>query len=280
MRLLVALAALGLAQAALADDGELSAWAGINYSRGSYGGPGTTEVFSIPFAARYESGPWILRGTLPYLRITGTGIVVVPGVGPVSSASSSGGGLLGLPILGGGGSSGNASGGSPNTTRSERTMVSGLGDATASATYMLYGAGNRWGAGLTGKVKLPTGDETLGLGTGSTDFSAQGDLFKTFGETIFFGGLGYTVFGDSPVAQFDYVANGSLGLVQRFGTDRLGLALDLRQAGSPFPLEQRELSAFWIHRVARAWRVHAYVLKGFADGSPDWGAGTSAGYVF
>src|SRR3954469_22069120 len=101
MRLLVALAALGLAQAALAEDGELSAWAGINYSRGSYGGPGTTQVLSIPFAGRSEGGSGILRGTLPYLPITGTGIVVVPGVGPVSSASSSGGGILGLPILGG-----------------------------------------------------------------------------------------------------------------------------------------------------------------------------------
>ena len=249
MRVLAAVAALGLAQAALADSGELSAWSGLNYSRGSYGGPGTTEVFSIPFVGRYENGPWTLRATLPYLSITGAG-TVVPGVGPVKRPTSA------------------------------RTTVSGLGDASASATYTLYGADDRSGAGLTGKVKLPSGDENLGLGTGSTDFSAQGDLFKTFGDTTFFGGLGYTVFGDSPVAQLDNVANSSLGLMQRLGADRLGLALDARQAGAPFPLAQRELSAFWIHRVDRAWRVNAYVLKGFADGSPDWGGGVNAGYAF
>ena len=273
MRLLAAIAALGLAQAALADEGELSGWAGINYSRGSYGGPGNTEVFSIPFAARYESGPWILRATVPYMRITGTGAVVVPGVGPVKKCDD----LLGLGVVNTGCTT---AGGNAGSTRTERTSVSGLGDSTASATYMMYGADNRSGAGLTGKIKLPTGDETRGLGTGSTDVSAQADLFKTFGATTLFGGVGYTAFGDSPIARFDDVANASLGVMQRIDADRLGLALDARQAGSPFPLAQRELSAFWIHRVDRSWRVHAYVLKGFADGSPDWGGGISTGYVF
>lgn len=251
MRTLVAIAALCLARTALAA-GELSASAGFDYSSGSYGGPGTTQVLSIPLGARYEGGPWILRGTLPYLTVTGTGAAVIPGVGPV-----------GRP---------------PRTTQSS---VSGPGDATASAAYMMYSADNRWGGGLTGKVKLPTGDETSGLGTGSTDFSALADVFRSVGETTFFAGVGYTMFGSSPVAQLDDVASVSLGLVQRMGAaDRLGLALDARQAGTPSPAAQRELSAFWIHRIDRAWRVQAYVLKGFADGSPDWGTGLSAGYAF
>jgi hypothetical protein len=287
MRLLGAIAALGLAQAALAAEGELSAWAGASYLSGSYGGPGTTELISVPITARYETGPWILRASVPYLRIKGTGSVVVPGVGRVDGTSNGGSALglgdpLGLGVLGGGGSGGTpASAGTPASTRTTQTSASGLGDASASATYTIYGAGNRSGIGFTGKVKLPTGDETLGLGTGSTDVSAQIDLFRRIDATTLFGGIGYTVFGESPVARLENVPNVSLGLIQRLGADdSVGLALDLRQAGSPAPAAQRELSAFWIHRVDRRWRMQAYLLKGFADGSPDWGTGLSAGYVF
>jgi hypothetical protein len=99
--------------------------------------------------------------------------------------------------------------------------------------------------------------------------------------TTVFAGVGYTFFGASPILELENVANGSLGLTQRIaGNDSLGLAFDLRQGGSPAPAPQRELSAFWIHRIDRSWRTHAYVMKGFAAGSPDWGAGIAAAYAF
>src|SRR5438034_811374 len=64
------------------------------------------------------------------------------------------------------------------------------------------------------------------------------------------------------------------------GGDQIGLAFDARQAGSPAPAPLRELTGFWTHKVDRNWRTQAYVLKGFARGSPDWGAGFSAAYAF
>lgn len=267
MRAIAAALALGLAPAAFAQS-EFSLGTGLNYSSGSYGGSDSTKVLSIPLTARYESGPWTLRGTIPYLRIEGP--AVVPGVGRVENAGGSADTLLGT-----------LRGSGRQRRAAEPDTVSGIGDSFASATYTVYGAGNRNGVGLSGRVKLPTGDETQGLGTGSTDFALSADAFQREDRNTYFAGIGYTFFGSSPIVVLEDVANGSLGLTHRLDdADSIGAAFDLRMGGSPGPAPQRELSGFWTHRIDRHWRTQAYLLKGFARGSPDWGAGFFAAYAF
>lgn len=48
--------------------------------------------------------------------------------------------------------------------------------------------------------------------------------------------------------------------------------LDLRQKASAAGAPQRELTAFVTRKLDKSWKAQAYVVKGFADGSPDWGA--------
>jgi len=252
---------------ALAAESEFSIGSGITYSSGDYGGSTATQILTIPFVARYERDAWTLRATLPYQRITGPGNVI-PGVGPV--AVSALGSTVGLPLLGGGTSS-------QTTSRT----VSGVGDASVAATYMLYSADKSAGVGLTGRVKFPTGDEKQALGTGSTDSGMQVEGFRRIERTTLFGAIGYTWFGSSPIAQFENVANFGVGASHRLeGDDLLGIAFDARRAGSPAPAALRELSAFWTHPIDRQWRTQLYAMKGFATGSPDWGAGLNAAYVF
>jgi hypothetical protein len=254
-------------QLALAAESDLSVGSGLTYSSGDYGGSTATQILTIPFVARYERDAWTLRATLPYQRITGPGNVI-PGVGPV--AVSALGSTVGLPLLGGGTSS-------QTTSRT----VSGLGDASVAATYMLYSADKTAGAGLTGRVKFPTGDEKQALGTGSTDTGIQVEGFRRIERNTLFGAIGYTWFGSSPIAQFENVANFGVGASHRLeGDDLLGIAFDARQAGSPAPAALRGLSAFWTHPIDRQWRMQLYAMKGFATGSPDWGAGLNAAYVF
>src|SRR5258708_18232156 len=84
---LFALGLLAFAQGALAADaGEFSLGVGFNYSSGDYGTATTTEIVSIPFIARYDRGPWILKLSIPYLSISG-GTSVVPGIGRVTSSN-------------------------------------------------------------------------------------------------------------------------------------------------------------------------------------------------
>lgn len=252
MRSLIALAAFALAQAALAADGTWSVGSGVHYSRGDYGTSTETRILSIPLNLRYDSEPWIVKVTVPYLRITGS-TEVIPGVGRVD-----------------------------RNVRGRETTTSGIGDSTISATYAAYyNAASRTGIDLTGKLKLDTGDENRGLGTGSNDVSMQVDAYRGLEGFTVYGSFGYTIFGDSPIVDLHNVFYGSLGLSRRISeSDTAGFELDLRQSGSPAPLPQRELMAFVNHRIDRAWRGQAYVFKGFADGSPDWGLGVSAAYSF
>jgi hypothetical protein len=262
MRPAIAVIALCLAPAALAAESELSLGSGINFSSGTYGGSSSTHILTIPLTARYESDAWTLRATVPYLRITGPS-AVFPGVGRVDNRS-----ILDSVVR--------------SRTQDDRRTVAGIGDSTVSATYNIYSsAAHRSGIGLTGKLKFATGDETRGLGTGSNDASFQVEGFQQIERNTLFGALGYTLFGDSPITQFENVGNFGVGAMHRTDEgDQIGLAFDARQGGVPAPAPLRELTGFWTHKIDRNWRTQAYLLKGFARGSPDWGAGFSTAYAF
>src|SRR3954468_1352947 len=221
MRFTAAVLALGLARMALAAEGELALGTGLHYTTGTYGTSTTTQILTIPFTARYDTDVWTFKAWVPYLRIDGDSNVV-PGFGPVN---------------------GDARGRRP---AGQQTRASGLGDSTVSATYNVYGAGTSSGLGLTGKLKLATGDEHEGLGTGSNDVSFAVDAFQTIERNTIFGVIGYTIFGDSPLGHADNVANAGIGASHRLASgDAVGASFDLRQGGSPAPLPQRELTGFW-----------------------------------
>jgi len=240
-----------LVKAALAAEGELSAGAGIDYSRGDYGTGSDTKILSIPFMARYDLDPWKLKLTVPYLRVTGPGNVI-PGIGRTNRGQ-----------------------------RGEQTE-SGIGDTVLAATFGgLYDRQSQSGLDLTAKLKLPTGDENRGLGTGSTDETFQVEPYKTIDRLTFFGTLGYTFFGHSDVVELKNGFLYEVGASTRLdATDSVGASLYGRQrvveGGSP----QRELTVFWNRRVAKAQRLQAYFLIGLADGSPDLGIGASALFSF
>jgi hypothetical protein len=267
MRLTLAVALLALARMAFAA-GEVSVGTGINYTTGTYGGSNSTSIVTIPVIARYEGDAWSFRATVPYLRISGPR-AVIPGVGRVDNGNA----IDDLLHL---------TGSQRGRSQTDSRTVSGMGDSTLSATYTMYsGSASRSGVGLTGKVKLATGDEKQGLGTGSNDFSAQVDAFQQIDRNTLFGVIGYTIFGDSPIVEFQNVANIGVGASRRMdGGDSVGVAFDARQSGNPAPAPQRELTAFWTHKLEGNWRTQAYFLKGFANGSPDWGLGLNASVAF
>ena len=255
----IALGLLAFAQGALAADaGEFSLGVGFNYSSGEYGTSTHTEILSIPVIARYERGPWIFKLTIPYLSISG-GTSVVPGIGRVTSSN---------PNRRGGGAS--------------EATATGLGDIVASATYTaFYNSATTFGVDVTGRVKLGTADRDQGLGTGANDYSMQADVYKTFDRLTLFGGIGYTELGSSPFVQLNSVLNATAGASYKLDErNSAGLSVDTRERASPSGSPQRELTAFWTQKIDRDWKAQAYVLKGFSDGSPDWGVGASVAKAF
>jgi hypothetical protein len=241
-----------------ADDSELRQGLGADYTRGKYGSGTETTIFSVPFTARYETGRWTYKATLPWLAVTGPSNFV-PGFGHVDNS------------------------GKPKKRNFAGTATeSGIGDTTLSATYnAVYKDDLESGVDLTGRVKLPTGDAAKGLGTGSTDFSGQIDVYRSFDRLTVFGDVGYYWFGHSDYVELKNAMNYGIGASQKMNDrDSLGLSLDGRQKASVGGAPQRELTFFWNRRMDRDTRFQAYFLVGLANGSPDFGLGASLAKSF
>jgi len=245
--------------------------AGAEYSSGDYGGSSSIDQLYVPLTARYRSGRWGLRLTVPFLSVSappgtlvidGGGMGTGTGTGTITGTTTGmGSGTGGGAVLPGAGSS---------------TTQSGLGDVIAGAT--LYDVVNSASLGtavdLTGKVKFGTADYAKGLGTGETDYALQADAYTYLGRltTILEGG--YRVRGDPPGLDLNNTAYGALGGSWRLRSGlRAGLLYQLSQAPIDGGSGAREATLFVTRELSAQHRFTGYLLKGFSDGSPDWGAG-------
>jgi hypothetical protein len=226
---------------------QTSVGVGLEYTTGNYGATQSTDQLYVPFVVKHETGLWVFKATVPYLRVSGPGNVI-------------GGGPDRIVV--------------PGVDDARRTE-SGLGDIVASAFYNILDE-RKGGLGLDLglKVKLATADEQKGLGTGETDYAFQADFFKPFGATTLFGSVGYRIYGDPPAGELDDVPYGSIGLSHRMSGDTsVGAAYDFRQKITPGGSEISELTAFWSKRVSAEWKWQLYGVVGFSDASPDAGIG-------
>lgn len=264
-----------VAQCAYADDtGHVTASAGFDYTSGNYGTPYSTDIWDVPFSAGYEADRWSVKLTVPWVSISGASDVI-PGIGRVKNNNPHGRGH----------GQGNGNGGStpvPPPVSETTGSASGLGDIVAQATYgLLRDDASQFGLDLTGKVKFGTASADKGLGTGKNDYGVNLDAYKGFGAWTVFGGAGYMKYGSSEYIVLHNGWNANVGASYKMDeADTVGAYFYYRQKISDFGYAQRELTGYWNHRFGSAWRLQAYVLGGFSDGSPDWGVGGSMRYAF
>ena len=237
---------------------------GIDYSSGDYGSDTTTTILSLPFTARYATGDWSFKASLPWVRVDGDPNVL-PGLGGVDNTNPAGRGR------------GRGNGG--GTAPAESGAASGIGDLRLAAIYSVD-TGSALGLDLSGNAKLATADEDKGLGTGAHDYGVAIDLYRQVGSAMLFGGVGYTWLGDSDYIDVDAVANANLGASWRAGGGSLGLIYDYRQAASDGYDPRSEVTAFYALRAGEATRVQLHGVAGLSDGSPAWGAGVSVSRGF
>jgi hypothetical protein len=220
---------------------------GINYSKGDYGFPTDTEIFSAPLNLSYEVGSWSLGTSIPWIRIKGP-------------AANTGGG------------------GAPRPTASSE---SGLGDIYANATYRFGEVVGPVNLAFTGRVKFPTADEAKGLGTGETDYYGQLDFYRTFGNCTPFASLGYRVLGDSPLYQLEDGVFASAGSHFRASPATVWtVAVNWGQRYVAGGDAATDAMLALTHDLDPHWQLSGYLLKGFTDASPDHGAGLQVGYRF
>lgn len=220
---------------------------GVTYLSGDYGQTSNTDILYVPFTLKQRTGRWTLSATVPYLRISGGG-GVLPELGYVGGTSTG----------------------------------SGLGDVLLSAGYQAwYDADAGLLLNVTGKVKLPTADEKKGLGSGETDYYGQLDLYKLAGAWTPFATLGYKVIGDTATTDFNNVIYAALGFSYKVNDDvNAGARLYARQKTTDSNDPRKELTLFASDKLDKQWKLQGYVIRGFSNASPDWGAGTAISYDF
>lgn len=223
----------------------LSAGVGLEYEEGDYGTADTTELWRIPFSINYSTEKWYLSATLPYLIADSDGDIVVRTHHVFSRATG--------------------------RNRSE----SGIGDLTLSATRFLgFDQERNIEPFVRGRIKLGIADEDKGLGSGETDYAVELGLNQWTQPNRYYGAVGYEVVGDPPGPDYDNVFYAYAGVSRELNArQNIGVDLYFAEAASPGFDEALEASAFVTQRLDAQRTLHAYLLAGLADGSPEWGGG-------
>jgi hypothetical protein len=233
--------------------GGFSLSTGIDYSTGKYGGTSATDILYAPLTGRYETDKWVFKLTVPFVVVTGPGNVVRD-IGIVK-----------------------------NKAAGPRRTEWGLGDVVAGVTRNVIDVTSSGTLiDLTGKIKFGTADARTGLGTGENDYAAQVDVTQRI-TSVFsaFGSLGYKIIGSPAGAQLNNIVYGEAGAAVKLSESlRAGAILDASQAPSPVSGAQREVTAYLTQQLSERWKLQVYGVRGFANGSPDWGGGAMATFRF
>lgn len=139
-----------------------------------------------------------------------------------------------------------------------------------------------FGADVTGRINLGNRDNQRGLAAGKNGYTIQLDMYKSHDRWTAFGGIGYSALAMPFNASLkEDVFSTTVGSAYKIDArSNIGLTYDYRQKSFETGFAQSEVTAFFVHRFKSAWKAQAYVLKGFAQGSPEWGGGASVGYGF
>jgi len=232
--------------------GRLTLSSGFDFSTGDYGSSGTTQIAYAPLSVKYARDPFVVKLTVPYIRITGPGNVVgVDGV-VVSGASAK------------------------NETNE------GLGDVILSTGYVLAPLRPAWPyLEFTAKVKFPTASEKRSLGTGEFDETLQVEASKTFAAFTSFLTAGYRFVGNPQGSNLHDVAFSTVGFDYRIN-DRLdaGLSYEWRQTASPSVGDSQELSPYLSWKINSHVSLTPYAVFGLTRAATDAEIGFGASYRF
>ncbi len=227
-----------------AAEADLSVSFGAEYTTGSYGTSTDTNIWYFPVSLKYQTAADSLALTVPYVSVEGSGSVVAGERAMRRNVSSS-----------------------------SSYTKSGLGDIILVGSHKISETSSSR-MDLTGKIKFGTADEKYNLGTGEDDVSMQLDMEKYLDSNSVYGTVGYKILGDPPSVNFRNVLYGSLGLSHKLdAVQTVGMEWYAQQAALSGGPASSELTLYLGNKVDKKTKVTGYLLKGFSDGSPDWGLG-------
>lgn len=232
-----------IASTSQTDTTEIEFATGADYSAGHYGATLDTTSWSVPLDIKLRSGRFRAEASLPYVFLKGPGQIV-------------GGVVVSDPL---------------STSTASR---SGIGDVSLSTAYLLTTENGALPAiELGGGVKLPTAKTTIG--TGKTDWSLTGSLYKTVASGVMlFGSVGYSWLG-SPAAyklENGVTASGGLNFQPQEGQN-FGVSFAWREPVAAGYKSQAVVSPYMTWRFDKRLGLTLYGMAGLNQASPRIGAG-------
>jgi len=253
---------------------------GAEYSTGSYGGTGDTEIYEVPVTFRVRTGDWSFRLRVPFASVQGPGGVVPGGPddngGDRSGEDNSGPGGGGS---GGGSGSGGSGGGDDDPVDPIDPSLgeviggvdsSGLADISLSATWSHDLTDNDY-LDLTGRVTLPTGDKDKDLGTGETDYTLLAEIGHDFDGAGIYAFGGYKFRGGA--TRKDGAQFGAGGYFRPMDGVIAGIDAGWSESSINGLDQSADLTAYTSFALAKDLRISVYALTGLTDNAPDFGGG-------
>lgn len=258
--------------------------AGLGRFDGKYGFDETTTVDVLNLSARWYLPRGELQVSLPYLRLDGPADIRFvsgqPAAGPGGREPSPPAGPPGGPP------------GQPGSVDEdaepviERFEASGLGDIVVQGEYYLMTGTETspWVIGLV-RLKLPTGDDERGLGTGAADFEVGVGLIQRVGGVDLLADAGYTWVGSTSTFDLRDVLRLGVGASRPFGPQERSNAyvyLENRTNTIRGESDRRSLAVGLGTTVGSQLRTHlsASLFVGLSSTAEDVGAYLSAGHRF
>lgn len=225
----------------------------FNYDTGKYGGTTRTDSIYIPFTLKryYREGD--ISFTLPCLRQSSSGRITRVGGKPVR-----------------------ATGG---RVSARAAAESGLGDILVRGSYILKREGPKsFDLAAAGKLKLPTANETRGLGTGEMDQGAGLEFAKELSPDLtMLADAYYTIIGDPPGADLNNEVALDLGFSRPVSKNlSLTVLYETSSALLDGNADPRSLSGTLSYAAAGGAEYSCGLLLGLSEGSPQ--LGLSAGF--
>lgn len=205
---------------------------GGGYKTGDFGTPIRSNLYYFSTALGYVSPGYDVSVTVPYLFLVNSG--------------SSQTGMM--------------------------NMNSGLGDIILRGGRVLVPEGEK-GFSLDGAlaIKLPTADETKGLGTGETDYGAFLNLHQQVGGVKLTLLSGYIKVGEPAGIVYNDVYLYGMGISKLLDATEVYLSFEGSRAMVPGAQDPREIHAGAFHVLNTDYAVKGSAFAGLNNGGPDFG---------
>ena len=253
-----------------------------SYSSGNYGTNTTSSFFYAPISIRrfFKDGDVTL--VIPFVTVTTDGTATLVGgqptqILPASCSDNSGSGNAGdrPECQGLGGATGGIQG--------QKVTTSGLGDIILRGRYYLVEE-KGWVPliAITGRLKLPTADESRGLGTGKMDEGVGAEVSKLWGGNwVTFLDGGFNIIGRPEGRnlrnQWWYDVGGGY-----YFTKDLLASVYFEEYRSLVSGAQNIRDVFFgmNYRASSEWRFNGGLAVGLSNGAPDHALSLGTSYRF